>query len=66
MKSYKYANVHQINNYLQVEFPAGEIVRMKHECQGLDANGKLIMNSYLEGYVPEVDLDTQIDIKVHL
>ena len=49
-----------------MEFPAGEIVRMRHECQGLNSDGKLIMNSYLEGYVPEVDLDTQIDIKVHI
>ena len=47
-----------------MEFPTGEIVRMKHKCRGIDNEGRLIIHSDVQGNVPDVDLGTQIDIKV--
>lgn len=51
------------NRDVMVEFPTGEIVRMKHKCRGIDNEGRLIIHSDVQGNVPDVDLGTQIDIK---
>lgn len=37
---------------------------MHHVARGLDSNGKLKMEVTMEGYVPETNPFTQIDIKV--
>ena len=48
----------------QVEFASGDMVRMLHKAKGVDSNGKLKMEVALEGYVPEIESNTDVDIKV--
>ena len=42
------------------------MVRMIHKAKGVDSNGKLRIETALDGTIPEVDQTTIIDIKVSI
>ncbi|XP_077986992.1 hemicentin-1-like [Glandiceps talaboti] len=44
----------------QVEFATGEILKMVHDVRGLDANGKLLVDVFINGNVPR--LSSAVDI----
>ncbi|XP_040215726.1 hemicentin-1 isoform X1 [Rana temporaria] len=47
----------------QVEFATGEIMRITHNSRGLDADGFLLVDTVVKGYIPQLPISTNIKLK---
>ncbi|KAM9324527.1 hemicentin-1 [Gastrophryne carolinensis] len=47
----------------QVEFATGELMKLTHKAHGLDANGSLVLDTVVKGYIPQLQETTKIKLK---